>query len=219
MARVRTTGEGGTEVYLQLHPGESRVVQTWGDARRGRAYPYVERAGDPLQVAGPWTVRYLVGGPDLPQTVRTAKLGSWTTFGDSADTRFSGTASYGATFAAPGAPADAWLLDLGQVCVTARVKLNDTELGTLIGPRFAVVVDGALLKPSNTLEVSVSNTMANRIADMDRRGVAYRTFYNTNFPARLPENRGPDGLFDASKWAPRCSGLVGPVTLTPVRRG
>jgi hypothetical protein len=33
-------------------------------------------------------------------------------------------------------------------------------------------------------------------------------------PARRRENAGPDGLFSAAKWAPRPSGLLGPVTLT-----
>jgi hypothetical protein len=58
--------------------------------------------------------------------------------------------------------------------------------------------------------------MANRIADLDRRGVQWKKFYNTNFPARLAANRGPDGLFSAAKWAPLPSGLAGPVTLTPM---
>jgi len=58
--------------------------------------------------------------------------------------------------------------------------------------------------------------MANRIADMDKRGVPWKKFYNTNFPARLRQNAGPDGLFTAAKWSPKASGLLGPVTITPV---
>ena len=58
--------------------------------------------------------------------------------------------------------------------------------------------------------------MANRIADLDRRGVVWKKFYNINFPSRLPENRGADGLFTAAAWPPLDSGLVGPVTLIPL---
>jgi hypothetical protein len=65
--------------------------------------------------------------------------------------------------------------------------------------------------------VDVTNRMANRIADLDRRGVAWKKYYNVNFPARLRENRGPDGLFTAAGWKPLESGLLGPVTLQPVR--
>ncbi len=73
------------------------------------------------------------------------------------------------------------------------------------------------MREQNTLEVAVSNLMANRIADMDRHKVLWKKFYNTNFPPRRPENKGADGLFDASHWSPRDSGLLGPVTLTPVK--
>jgi hypothetical protein len=47
--------------------------------------------------------------------------------------------------------------------------------------------------------------------------VAWKKFYNTNFPARLGANRGADGMFSAAKWTPQPSGLAGPVTLTPLR--
>jgi hypothetical protein len=70
------------------------------------------------------------------------------------------------------------------------------------------------VRDSNALEISVTNLSANRIADLDRRGVPWKKFYNINYPARFPENRGPDGLFTAAKWAPLESGLLGPVTLT-----
>jgi hypothetical protein len=53
---------------------------------------------------------------------------------------------------------------------------------------------------------------------MDRRGVVWKKFYNVNFPANRAENRDVNGLFDASKWPPLDSGLLGPVTLTPVER-
>ena len=51
------------------------------------------------------------------------------------------------------------------------------------------------LARSNVREILVSNLMANRIAALDRASVHWRKFYDVNFPARLPTNRGPDGLF------------------------
>jgi hypothetical protein len=77
-----------------------------------------------------------------------------------------------------------------------------------------VRLESSHLLPQNELNVSVTNLMANRIAALDRSGVRWKKFYNVNFPARLPENRGPDGLFSAAKWTPLDSGLIGPVTLT-----
>ncbi len=58
--------------------------------------------------------------------------------------------------------------------------------------------------------------MANRIADMDRKKIIWRKFYNVNFPARKSENR-KNGLFDASGWTPRESGLIGPVTISSLQ--
>ena len=59
--------------------------------------------------------------------------------------------------------------------------------------------------------------MANRMAALDKSGARWKTFYNVNMPSRLPENRGADGLFTAAAWQPLDSGLLGPVTLTPMR--
>jgi hypothetical protein len=99
------------------------------------------------------------------------------------------------------------------------VRLNGQNLGTLIGPGYEVTLAGTLLAERNVLEIDVTNQMANRIADLDRRHVPWKKFYNVNFPARLRENRGPDGLFSAAGWEPLESGLLGPVTLQPVRIG
>jgi hypothetical protein len=107
-------------------------------------------------------------------------------------------------------------LNLGAVHESARVRLNDREVGTLIGPPYRLVVEAAAFGADNVLEVTVTNLSANRIAALDRSGAEWKKFYNVNFPARLPANRGADGLFTAVKWEPLDSGLVGPVTLTPL---
>ena len=118
--------------------------------------------------------------------------------------------------ARPVGDAPAWRLDLGQVADSARVRLNGQEIAGLIQAPFRVVLLRDQLKPQNTLEVLVTNLAANRVADLDRRDPSWKKFYNTNYPARIGGNRGPDGNFSAAKWAPRASGLLGPVTLTPL---
>jgi len=54
----------------------------------------------------------------------------------------------------------------------------------------------------------VTNVSANRIRDLDLRGVPWRVFHDINF---VSINYG---TFDASKWPLEKSGLLGPVTLT-----
>ncbi len=218
-ARVRPAGGGGTEVYVQVAAGESLVLATHGGGAGGETYPYVEPAGAPQAIEGSWTVSFVRGGPELPEEVTTSTLGSWTRFEAAGVKAFSGTATYTIAFPRPATAATAWRLDLGQVRDSARVRLNGLDLGTLIGPVFQLTLDGALLADRNVLEIDVTNQMANRIADLDRRSVPWKKFYNVDFPARLPENRGPDGLFTAAGWEPLESGLLGPVTLQPVRVG
>lgn len=217
VARMRRAPSGGAEVRLQVRPGESCIVRTL-PAARGPEFPYLAATGRSQPVTGNWTVRFVSGGPELPAEVRRTELGFWTDFGGEAVKRFSGTATYTLSFSRPVDKAAGWLLNLGVVRESARVRLNGQELGVLIGPTCEVFVESGVLGDTNVLEISVSNLMANRIADMDLRGVVWKKFYNVNFPANRAENRNADGLFDASKWASRDSGLLGPVTLTPVAR-
>jgi hypothetical protein len=129
--------------------------------------------------------------------------------GDANAHRFAGTAVYTLTFDRPAGEAVAWWLDLGRVCQSARVRLNGRDLGTWFTPPFGGVV--ADLKPTgNDLEVEVTNVAANRIRDLDRRGVAWKTFHDINF---VNLDYQP---FDASGWPLADSGLLGPVRLTPL---
>ena len=213
-------GRGGRgEIYLQLAPGESCVVKTFDTAQRGEPFLYLQPVGELRPLGGEWSVQFTEGGPALPPALRLNELTSWTKLEGDAYKVFSGTARYALTFDRPQGPGGDWILDLGRVAETARVRLNGRELGTLITAPFRVRIPGALLKNTNTLEVEVTNLAINRVIDLERRGVKYKKFYNTNFPARRPEDRGADGLFDATKLAPRDSGLLGPVTLTPAGQG
>jgi hypothetical protein len=143
-------------------------------------------------------------------------LKTWTDLeGDSFKT-FSGTASYSTHFKKPAGKSSQFLLDLGKVYESAQVWINGKYMATLIGPVYAVCISDKDLQADNLLEIKVANSMANRIIDLDKRNVDWKKFNNTNFPARLPQNRGADGLFNAAKWKPLVSGLSGPVTITPV---
>ena len=154
-------------------------------------------------------MKFISGGPTLPADSQITKLASWTTFADTNAQNFAGTASYSTTFDAPAGDSKNYFLDLGDVRQSARVKLNGKDYGTLITPPFRVVVDN--LKPTgNTLEVEVTSVAANRIRDLDRRGVKWKIFKDINI---VNVDYKP---FDASNWPLTDCGLLGPVTLTAV---
>jgi hypothetical protein len=206
-ARTRAAADGGTDVFLQLDPGESLVLRTFDASASGQPWRYLHPSGDPVELAGTWEVEFVEGGPSFPPPYATRAPGSWTERGGEAE-RFAGAARYGIRFDAP-ADAPDFLLDLGRVAESARVRLNGRELGTLFAAPFRIVT-GPLAPRGNVLEVEVTNLAANRIRDLDRRGVQWKTFHDINF---VGIDYRP---FDASGWPVRESGLLGPVMLTPL---
>jgi hypothetical protein len=216
LAKLRTTQNKLQEVYIQLQPDESCVIEISEDQLTGNPFAYYKTKNSPIEIAGKWKVTFVEGGPQLHSPIETDKLISWTELGGDTCKKFSGSANYEITFSKPKEKSEAWILDLGKVHESALVYLNDIVIDTLIGPNFRVILPQSALKPNNKLVVKISNLMANRIADMDRNKIPWKKFYNINFQARLPENRDENGLFTAAKWLPRESGLIGPVILIPI---
>ena len=217
IARLRRQGDT-TAVYVQLQPGETILVQTSTGKMMGDVFPYYHDAGLPEEITGEWKLSFISGGPVLSHPVVLQKLQSWTTLGNEEMSRFSGLASYRIHIQQPAKKASFWRLNLGCVAGSAAVWLNGARLDTLIGDDFSLVIDHTAWKKTNLLEIKVANSMANRIIDMDKRGLNWKKFYNTTFPPRLPQHKGADGLFNAAGWQPLTSGLLGPVTLTPLEK-
>jgi len=216
-AGIREGLEGLNEVYLQLLPGESIILKTFNQPIEGSQYKYYALAGYIEEIKGPWKVTFTSGGPELTKKQTLKKLGSWTELKGEAVKNFSGTARYSVSFKKLNGGVQTWILNLGRVAESARVRLNGEEIAVLIGPHYYVEIPVSKMKEQNFLEIDVSNLMANRIASVDRKSGDWKKFYNINFPANLEENRGPDGLFNASQWEPRESGLIGPVVLIPMK--
>ena len=212
LAAVRRGTEGATDVYLQLQPGESCILRAFLDNVEGPPWGYAAPAGAPQSIAGTWRVQFVNGGPALPAAYETTQLASWTNRDDPEAKRFAGTARYTIEFDHPADGADDWRLDLGRVCESARVKLNGREVAGFWCAPFNATVGQWLMPGRNTLEIEVTNLAANRIRDLDQRRVNWKYFYDANV---LSRNYRP---LDASHWRLFDSGLLGPVTLTPLKR-
>jgi hypothetical protein len=198
---------GASEIYLQIQPGHSLILSLDPKlAAAASAWEYRSAAGSATELNGQWSAEFISGGPELPLSQRLNDLRSWTEFGGAAE-RFAGTARYTFTFDAPNnSSAQGWQLDLGNVHESARVRINGEDLGTLLMPPYRLLLP--LLKPSgNRLEIEVTNLTANRIRDLDRRGIPWRKFRDINF-VNIDYQK-----FDASQWPLLPSGLLGPVTL------
>jgi hypothetical protein len=196
------------EARLQLDSGQSMIVRTFDKPVQAASWLYADSAGAPKALTGSWSVSFVDGGPVLPKSFTADSPSAWTGRGDDDADRFAGTARYSITFdAADGA--NRHRLTLGRVAESARVRLNGREIGVLFASPF-VIETGPLRRTGNTLEVEVTNVSANRIRDLDRRGVQWKIFRDINF---VGIDYKP---FDASQWPIRTSGLIGPVMLQPI---
>ena len=164
-------------------------------------------------VAGPWTISFVAGGPRRPKPIQRKTLASITEFGIPELRRFGGTVRYETRFGLPSSDAaTCWWLDLGEVRHSARVFLNGIEVGVLVQAPFRIALPTRALKRKvNQLAVEVTTLAANRIRDLDRRGVSWKIFRDINF---VNDRYKP---FDASGWDLMDGGLLGPVTLVPSR--
>jgi hypothetical protein len=213
-AATKTDSTGRTQVYLELPAAASVLLQTQLAPSTMERVPWqytTPQESAAITLSKGWTVEFVEGGPSLPKSRILAALSDWTLWEDEALRNFSGTARYRITFDLPTGAADtAWQLDLGTVCHSAHVRLNDHEIGSVIAWPWHLTLPAVILKAtSNLLEIEVTNLMANRLADLERRkGDSWRPFLMVNI------NYKP---FDAASWPVVPSGLLGPVTLTPLR--
>jgi hypothetical protein len=119
-------------------------------------------------------------------------------------------------------------LNLGQVAVMARPKLNRHDLGILWKPPFEAEVTSFLREGENALEVEVVNLWPNRmIGDEQLPEDSKRKPNGTleEWPEWLLKNEpSPTGRHSFTTWrlwkqdsVLQSSGLLGPVTITAAR--
>ena len=198
---------GVTEVRVQIDPGESFFLETSREANI-TPWMYYEPAGNPEEITGTWQISFKKGGPTLPKDSEMANLKSWTSLGDEAEA-FSGTAVYQVNFDKPNTKADNWQLNLGDVRESAKVWINGNYIGEAWSNPFQVKT-GNLKDKNNTLTIEVTNLAANRIRAKELRGEEWKIFHEINMVNKDYER------FDATKWDAMPSGLLGPVTITPL---
>ncbi len=196
-----------TKVKIHLASGQSLFLQTENEASQPK-WIYTDKIAAPIVLSGNWDLSFDKGGPQLPSNTTMTKLVSWTSLNPESEA-FSGTATYRLSFNAPAIKADSWNLNLGDVRESAQVWLNETYIGTAWANPFTLNI-GKLKKGQNTLSIKVTNLGANRIRSMELKGEEWKIFYEINMVDKDYKK------FDATKWEPTPSGLLGPVSITPL---
>ena len=78
------------------------------------------------------------------------------------------------------ADAKAWKINLGDVRESARVYINGILIGCVWSVPFELDLKDALRIGDNEIRIEVTNLPANRISDLDRRGVKWRKMEEIN---------------------------------------
>jgi hypothetical protein len=160
--------DGRTGAKLRFGPAQSWFV-VFRDNPPARPAPTVHPFTKwmPLQqVVGSWSLSF---DPEwgTKKTLNLDRLNSWSEHSDTLIKFYSGTAIYRTSFDLSDAVATdgrtPLRLDLGQVEVVARVKVNGRDCGIAWKPPYQVDVTGALRPGANTLEIEVANTWNNRL--------------------------------------------------------
>jgi hypothetical protein len=231
--------QGKTQVYLQLKPGESIIIQTYQDqAIEEPFYPIYEsqrvnwlkisqsKTGEPvldkkkpqlkkadwLLLRGNWVFTFTDGQPAIPGTweMKGDPI-PWTSLQVADATRYAGPGRYSLSFKCPKVKADDWMLDLSGLAESAKVYVNGQLAGTVWSLPFYLRI-GSYLKPGqlNRIDIDVTNLPANLIADYDRRGVNWRIFKEIN----VVDVRYQKSSY--AQWPIMPSGLTQPVKLIPL---
>ncbi len=205
--------DGKRQLYLDIAPGQTVFIQARTSDLEAPPYVPMVATGDVLTLEGKWDVEFIEGGPELPRRFHTISLASWTEAPDERAEVFAGTARYTLTFPFSSvADADDYVLDLGDVRESARVKINGADVATLYALPLRIPVGPYLKQGANKLEIEVTNLAANRVRDLDMRKVNWKIMHDINIVTPAYKR------FDAAQWPLQPSGLLGPVTLRAMRR-
>jgi hypothetical protein len=207
------TKDGIFQVRLQLPSGGSLILQTFTNDVNAENWNYYQARSLSLNLDRGWKLRFIESTPSIPGEFNIDIVRSWTTIDHPNATINRGTAIYTIEFELPVVKADEWMLDLGDVRESARVRVNGKDAGILWAVPFRVKI-GSLLKPGSTnrLEVEVTSLPANNIAHLDRQKVEWRNFKEINM---VDLKYKPS---DYSGWAVMPAGLTSTVKLIPMNK-
>ena len=203
--------DGMAEVYLQLHSGESIILQTFENVLTDVAeYEYLKEQAISLSLDHGWKLSFIESAPNINGEFDIDTPKSWTEIDAENATTSMATGLYTTEVELPQIKADEWILDLGDVRESAKVRINGENVGTAYAVPYRLKVGKYLNSGKNKIEIEVTNLPANRIAELDRQGVVWRKFNEINV-VNLQYKKDP-----YNDWEPVPSGLNSSVKLIPM---
>lgn len=177
------------KIRVSLLSGESRFLLVF-DEERHDAMPFLSvngtapalhRNNASKVIDTPWTLSFTETAPKVSRTWTLPHPQTWETLDDDSVRTTMGTGIYTTTIELSKTDAQKrWAIDLGDVRESARVYINGRFIGCAWAAPFILNTNGTLRKGRNEIRIEVTNLPANRIADMDRRGIPWRKMKDIN---------------------------------------
>jgi hypothetical protein len=173
------------KVHLTLRSGQSTILQTWNEVQNEQfATIPSQQSLKEYPLNGPWQLSFTEEAPRVLQSFTLDKLQTWETLNDDSVKVTMGTGIYATRLKLMQRDlkdAQSWQIDLGDVRESARVYINGQFVGCAWSVPYVLDFKGNILKPGmNDIRIEVTNLPANRIADLDRRGVKWRKMEEIN---------------------------------------
>ena len=200
-------------VVIALRSGESMILQTYDDtvlANQPSIRQTAVNEHNDIVLDGPWTLSFIEEAPRVEGTFNLDKTRTWETLDNDSARVTMGTGVY--TTQVKLTKKDMkhvtkWQIDLGDVRESARVYINGQFIGCAWCVPFVLDCKDVLKVGNNDIRIEVTNLPANRIADLDRRGVQWRKMEEIN----VVDINYKKTLYD--QWEPMPSGLNSAVRL------
>ncbi|MCC5929969.1 MAG: hypothetical protein JJU28_12040 [Cyclobacteriaceae bacterium] len=199
-----TEKDGRTIIPMQMEALQSWFVVFTEQVNASVTKPYQTNFPEAqiLQnIEGNWTIDFDNKDIGPAEPVEVAQLFDWTKSSDERIAFYSGTAKYTTHFSIDKLPAGGrFFINLGDVGVMARVRLNGVEIGGVWMAPYRIGAGDALAEGDNKLEVEVVNTWRNQLIRDATLPAADRYTWVMVSDAKADEPL-------------QASGLKGPVTL------
>lgn len=181
---VRAASFNADGIEVCLRSGESMILQTYDEALplNDKLKMINDQAGDTIALNGPWTLSFINEAPEVGKTYKLEKLQTWETL-DEQTAITMGTGIYTTHLKLKKRDfedAQGWLINLGDVRESARVYVNGVMVGCAWSVPFELDLKDALRIGDNEIRIEVTNLPANRIRDLDKRGVKWRKMEEIN---------------------------------------
>ena len=171
------------KVRIRLRSGESAILQTYrnGTQNEPTHNDVINPSKTEIKLTKhKWQLSFVEEAPKVSKTYNLDSLQYWQNL-DSETSVTMGTGVYTTTVKLNSTQSKIhWSINLGDVRESARVYINGEFIGCAWAVPYILDCKNLLHKGDNIIRIEVTNLPANRISDLDKKGVKWRKMKEIN---------------------------------------